>query len=270
MVKTVSSRINIRIINLMKKVLLSLLIMIMALVSVSCRGSKELTEEQKKMAQSHYQMGLSYFSEKNITKALQELIKAYEINPGDKEIAHLLGLLYLSKKEYEKAEMHVKEAITLRNGDFPKARNNLGVIYLEMERYDDAIREFGIAAKNILYDTPEFAYTNMGWAYYKKGDTIKAKENYEKSIETEPRYSLAYYNLGNLHFDLEEYDDALTQFKAAIKFFPNYLDAWYSLGLTHFKLSNLDEAKEALDKVIEIAPDTKKAEMAKGYLDLLK
>jgi type IV pilus biogenesis/stability protein PilW len=253
----------------MKKAAVFSYLLLILFVFTACKSAR-VTEDQKKMAESHYKMGLSYFSENSITAALQELLKAYEYDPESYEINHLLGIAYLSKDKHEKAETHLKEAISLKNGDFPKAHNNLGVVYLKMQRYDDAIKQFEKAAGNILYDTPEFAYTNMGWAYYKKGDFIQAKKYYEESIKMEQRYSLAYYNLGLLYSDLEKYDDAVKEFKRAIKFSSNYLDAWYNMALAYFKTKETEKAIEAFSKVIEISPDSKQAENSNGYLELLK
>jgi Tfp pilus assembly protein PilF len=42
------------------------------------------------------------------------------------------------------------------------------------------------------------------------------------------------------------------------------------MGLTYFNIKDNENAKETFKKVIEIAPDSEKAELAKGYLELLK
>lgn len=253
----------------MKKNLAVCCLLILTLALTACNSAK-IAEENKRMADSHYKMGLSYFTESNISGALKELFKAYEYDPDNIEVNNLLGLAYLSKRELSKAETHLKSAIRLKKDDFPKARNNLGIVYLEMKRYDDAIIEFDKAASNILYGTPEYAYTNLGWAYYKKGDMVSAIKYYNKSIETEPRYSLPYFNLGLLYSDLEKYSEAEKEYKRAIKFFPNYVDAWYNLALIHFKTKEPEKANEAFSKVIELAPDSNIAEKSQGYIELLK
>jgi Tfp pilus assembly protein PilF len=170
----------------------------------------------KKMAEAHYKMSLSHFNENNITAALKELLLAYEYDPENYDINHLLGIAYLNKNDYINAEKYLKEAIRLKS-DSPKAYNNLGIIYLETKRYDDAIEQFNKAAGNILYETPEVAYNYLGWAYYKKGDFVQAKKAYEKSIELETRYFFSHFNFGLLLFDLKKYDDAVKEYKEAIK-----------------------------------------------------
>lgn len=245
-------------------------LLMILLATSGCKKGIVVSEENKNMGEAHYSMALAEFSEKKMTRALQELIKAYKYDPTNYEITHLLGLVYLSKKLLPNAEKHIKEAITIKKGDFPKARNNLGIVYLEMKRYDDAIEQFTIAAENILYETPEFAYTNLGWAYYKKNEFVKAKEHYQKSINIESRHTLAYYNLALMYSELKKYDEAVSEYKKAIRHFPNYLDAWYSLAKTYYNMDKKAEATEAFKKVIEIVPNDKRAEEAKGYLDLLK
>ena len=253
----------------MKRNVYTLCLLIILLLTGGCKKNG-ITPENKKMGDSHYKMALAEFSEKNMTRALQELLKGYRYDPTNYELCHLLGLAYLSKKEYSQSVKHLLEAITLKKGKFPQARNNLGIVYLEMGQYDDAIVQFKAASDNLLYETPEFAYTNLGWAYYKKGEFVKAKEYYKKSINLEPRHSLAYFNLARMYFDLEKYDDSVAEYKEAIRYYPNYLDAWQNLATTYFKMGKKKEAEEAFNKVIEIAPGTKRAEEAQGYLDLLK
>ena len=252
-----------------KKIFIIVCVLALSVLLFAC-ADDVVKKENKKLAESSYKMGLSYFSENNITAALKELVKANQYDPEDVEINHLLGIAYLSKKDYANAEKHLKKALANSKENTPKIDNNLGIVYLEQERYDDAIVQFKKAADDILYDTPEIAYINIGQAYYKKGDIDNAKKSYEKSIEIEPRDSRAYYNLGALYFDLKKYDDAVKEYKIALKFYPNYLDAQYSLALTYFKQSDAEKAKEAFNKVIELAPkDSKQAEESKGYLDTL-
>ncbi len=189
----------------MKSIFRNLFVSFIILALFSC-GGKDL--KKKKLAEAHYKMGLSFFSEGDPTAALKEFMGAYENAPDDYEINHMLGIAYLKKKDYVNAEKHLLKATTLKD-NASKAYNSLGVVYLESHRYIDAIEQFKKAVDNILYDTPEYSYANMGWAYYKKGEFIEAKKAYEKSIEVEPRFGLAYFNLGLLYFDLEKYDEAV-------------------------------------------------------------
>ena len=63
------------------------------------------------------------------------------------------------------AERHYLRAVRL-DRDNPLYQNNLAALYLDMERWDDAISHFRKAADNLLFTNPEVALTGIGYAYY--------------------------------------------------------------------------------------------------------
>src|SRR5512135_1877337 len=73
-----------------------------------------VTQEDIKNANYHYQMGISYLSNNNIQPAFVELQKALELNPHDKNVHEMLGIIYLDKLEnYPKAVEHFREALDI-------------------------------------------------------------------------------------------------------------------------------------------------------------
>ena len=136
--------------------------------------------------------------------------------------------------------------------------------------WDNAIDELTKASTDLLYPTPEYAYTNMGWAYFKKGDPVKAIECYQKAIEKNQRYPKAHHDLGLVYFSLERIDDAVGAYKTSIRLFPNYVDAHYDLGLAYLKTNKKNSALDAFKEVVRIAPDSEAGRNAQNYLDLLK
>ena len=87
-------------------------------------------EAGKKQASYHYQMGLSYLGENNATGALVELTEAEKTDPDNPELLNYLGLAYYRKNKFELAEQKYLKALALKP-NFPEARNNLGVDYLD-------------------------------------------------------------------------------------------------------------------------------------------
>ena len=216
----------------------------------------------------HLRLGASHLSEGNIPSALKELLEAKKINPDDPHIYSMLGLAYGGKKEYEKAIDNFRKALEI-NPELPEVHNNFGTLYLHLKRWDDAILEFRKAVNNDLYSTPERAYCNMGWAYYKKGDMGRAIQNYKKASEIDPEFILPYYNLGVGYLSIDKTDEAIAAFKLAVKLAPGYVDAHYRLGLVYFKLGMKEDAKREFEEVVTISPPGETRSSAKTYLDLL-
>ncbi|HEV8548270.1 MAG TPA: tetratricopeptide repeat protein, partial [Polyangiaceae bacterium] len=61
---------------------------------------------------------------------------------------------------------------------------------------DDAIAVLRPLAEDILYQTPENAWGNLGWAYLEKGDFDKAIEALRRSIAAQPDFCVGNYRLG--------------------------------------------------------------------------
>ncbi|MCK5514781.1 MAG: tetratricopeptide repeat protein, partial [Deltaproteobacteria bacterium] len=78
-----------------------------------------------------------------------------------------------------------------------RARNNLGLAYVEEKRLDEAIAEY----KRALTIKPNFAqaHDNLGIAYAKKGRFKDAISEYRKAIAIRPDNAEVYSNLGNVY-----------------------------------------------------------------------
>ena len=137
------------------------------------------------------------------------------------------------------------------------ANNLLGVIYLQVQRYDVAIPLF----QKAIEIKPDFseAYYNMGSSLQTIGSLDDAVKCYHKVIEIKPDYAEAHNNLGNTLQALGRLDDALSCFYKAIEIKPDYAEMHYNLGSTLQALGRLDEALPCFHRAIEIKPDYAKA-----------
>jgi tetratricopeptide (TPR) repeat protein len=101
---------------------------------------------------------------------------------------------------FKNAEENYKKAIYL-NPNRPETYNNIGSLYIETGKYDEAIPYL----LKCIEISPEFyiAYFNLGMAYYLKKDYEKAKEYFKKTLEIKPDFKPArdiiYKNEKNIH-----------------------------------------------------------------------
>mgnify|MGYP001068745144 CR=1 FL=1 len=243
-------------------------VMAMALmVLTACSLGKDSPAKQK--AKSHFLMGNAALGENNPSLALQEFLQAEEADSDDPEIQAGLAQAYMQKKAFNLAEQHWLRAISLSNGA-PQHYNNLGALYLTMERFDDAISAFRKAADNLLFGTPEVAWTGIGYAYYLKRDYPAAERAYQKARELNPRYSQGFLRLGELYYGQERTAEALENFQKAAELAPRSAMAQYWLGLTQLKLKNPAAARKAFEETVRLAPDSEPGRLAKNYLKTLR
>ena len=89
--------------------------------------------------------------------------------------------------------------IILKDPLSPEEHINLGVTYEKQGDFDNAIKEYDLAAKKL----PR-AYLYLGNAYFQKKDWKRAEEGYQKAIQKEPDQADAYNNLAWLYYTRKE------------------------------------------------------------------
>ncbi len=170
---------------------------------------------------------------------------------------------------YAEAIDELKRAAEL-DPRFSEARMNLGAVYLETERWDEAIAEFEAVLGDMFYRTPHLAHNNLGWAWFNKGEYDKAVESYRTALELDPSYAVASNNLGLALERLDRLDEAEAAFRRAASNMPGFVDAYYNLGLILLKKKDKAGAAEAFQAVIDLAPRSERAGSARQYLELMK
>jgi len=219
--------------------------------------------------QAHYMLGDSYLRSGDPTSALREFLLAENIEPDDLNLQSGLGHVYLLKKAYIESEQHYKYALEL-DPQNPRTQNNLAALYVEMERYDDAIKYFQLAAENYVFSRPEVSWTGIGYAEFKKGNHTAALNAFGKAISVNWRFPDVYVRRGDVYFDLGETDKALADYKMALDHAPNFVSAHYSLALALMKKRDIDQAVIHLETVIALAPDSPLSQQSKTFLKVLK
>jgi len=142
-----------------------------------------------------------------------------------------------------------------------RAHNNLGMIYLQKDKTDLAIREF--QASIAIEPDPEYHH-NLGMVYQKKGMKEEALQEYYRVLAVNPNSALTHNNMGNILIDKGRFDEGILKFKEAIRLKPNYYDAHYNLGLAYFKKGLLDASIGEFELAIHYEPDHAEAHSCLG------
>ncbi|HEY6873278.1 MAG TPA: tetratricopeptide repeat protein [Geobacteraceae bacterium] len=228
-----------------------------------------MSDGARKQASYHYQMGMSYLGENNVTGALVELTEAEKLNPDDPELLNYLGLAYFRKNKFDLAERKYLRAIELKP-TYSEARNNLGVDYMELKRWDDAVYHLKMVTEDIFYPNQEAAAINLGLAYFGKGDYPKALSVLRAVVAGNSRDPRARVSLGRVYAALDKYELAIIEFSRAVELDKDYANAHYNLGLAYQKIKDNQAAIAAFRQVVRIAPDSEIGQLSREYIDLLK
>src|SRR5262245_19415299 len=117
----------------------------------------------------------------------------------------------------------------------PKPRVELGNLYFDSEKYDDAIKWYADALK--LQPNDVNVSTDLGVSYYYTNQADKALEQFAHSLQLDSKHAKTLLNVGVV--------------KA-------------------FGKQDLPGAVEAWEKVVQLAPDSPEAQAAKRALDSLR
>jgi tetratricopeptide (TPR) repeat protein len=98
----------------------------------------------------------------------------------------------------------------------------LGIIYLQLDRLDDAIAVYLKALPAGGEEASRIAY-NLGNAYYSKGDAALAEQYYTQAIETDPLYASAYLNRANTLVRAGNPRDAIPDYRQYLSLEPGSL-----------------------------------------------
>ncbi len=241
-------------------------ILCIGLLATGCSTSDTKKEE----AQVYLRVGTSQLIKGNYQLALSSLASAEQLDPNDAIIQNNFGLALFVKKDFGRAEIHLRKAISI-NPKYSDAKNNLGRVHIELARYDEAVTELTEVVKDLTYTSVEKAYVNLGLAYIKKGEYNTALVQLKKAIDANNKFCPAYNYYGQALFGLQKFDQAAESFETALKLCNNnYDEAHYNSGLSYYKIGQKEKAKARLEEVVKLYPGSEYAAKAKAMLKIIR
>ncbi len=211
-------------------------------------------EKARKQSSIHYEIALETLI-KDPQAAYKETLKAIELDEDNADAWHVKALvLHHSFGRLEEAQQAYSKALSLKK-PFSEVSVNLGNLYMDQKRYDDAIVQYQTALNDVLYPTPYIAHGNMGWAYFKKGEFKPAVEHLKNATSINPRYCLGELQLGQLYEAQNEVADSCKYFARFREHCPDRPDAWQRDGVCLANNGDREGAGKAFDTCAEKSGD---------------
>ncbi|MFA7359634.1 MAG: tetratricopeptide repeat protein [Candidatus Kapaibacterium sp.] len=130
--------------------------------------------------------GRNYMKKKEWGSAVDDFIKAININDSIPEVHNNLAVCYRRIDNFEDAFIHATKAIEFKH-NFPEAFNNRANINVCLQNYEDAISDYSESI-NLNPGNPK-TYYNRGSIYYEIfNDLGKAKGDFLDSVKLNPDY----------------------------------------------------------------------------------
>jgi tetratricopeptide (TPR) repeat protein len=154
-------------------------------------------------------------------------------NPQDVEVHNALGIVYMNKNEYEKAEEHFDTAISQKERNYKAINNKLGM-FLALENVSQAISFL------------------------------------EKILVQYPDYSTGWVNKAALEMQTGLYADSMISINKAIELDATDFDAFFKRGQLYLLLRQYDNATADFDRVLSLRPGFRLAEEGKAIVQKIK
>jgi len=143
----------------------------------------------------------------------------------------------------------------IKNPKDAKTFYDRGVINNDLEEYNNAIANFGIAIT--INPTYGGAYYSRGLAYLRKGDNDKAIEDYTKAIQLQPDDWMAFNDRGVAYARKGDLDKSIEDFTVPISLNPTHPLAYWNRGFSYMHKGEFDKAVPDFSKVVELKPEFK-------------
>jgi tetratricopeptide (TPR) repeat protein len=203
-----------------------------------------VTHQLKAQARSHQSVGVRYLQDGKVALAIRELRAAEKLNPADKWIQLSLGEAYRRKGLVEDSEHHTLTALVI-DPEFQEARLTLSGLYVQAERYPEAIAHAQLLVDDPTFPQPWLALTNQGYAEMKIGDRAAARETLELAVDYHDGYWRAILNLAILDSEEGKSLDAIQRFERVTELEPGALgiaEANYRIAEIYMGFGNRDRA----------------------------
>jgi predicted O-linked N-acetylglucosamine transferase (SPINDLY family) len=171
--------------------------------------------------------------------------------PSHADALHLLGVLELQKKNYQKAIDLILQAIHI-NPDTPAYYSNLGISNRKNGNLVNA-KKYYLKAIELDQNYVD-AYYNLGIVLQELQEYEKALAAYQKTIALNTTYFKAYSNIGNIYRIFRKFDQALNFHQEAIRLNPKYAEAYSNAGVCLDNLQQHAQAQKYFLKAIELNP----------------
>ena len=139
--------------------------------------------------------GIALLRVGRLEEGAQALYDYHVRNPNDEIVLDALGVIALSRHDYDKAVDYLQRAVKIVP-DFGSARNNLGRTYLEMGKPQEALSHLQRAAT--LSPSDPIVQTNLGSALAALGRSAEARTFLERALALSPNYPPAIAQLQSL------------------------------------------------------------------------
>lgn len=217
-------------------------------------------------------------SNPEVVKQIEQQEKEQKQYTGLKQVFDQGQALYNDKKYAEAAAMFEQALPLAKEKNLPIVLSRLADSYHKARQLDKA-QQYYLKAIEAKPDDASL-HNNLGNVYADMGKTNEAVAEFQKAAQVDPPGASRYYfNLGAIMYNQGKMDEAATAFKKATELDSKFADAYFLLGQSLMGKMSMDASgkvvtvpgtAEALKTYLTLEPTGKYAAQAQGMLQTIE
>src|SRR6056300_438114 len=192
--------------------------------------------------------------------------KCMELDPNNVPCRLKMAELFHVVTEFEKSAELVDVVLEL---DPENAEAHFLKGMLMRDAIGDTTRALEWFQKSIDIDPNYKEALDMCGVLYSALGSPLAGAYFNRLVELQPQNRIAYYNRGMFQLGMKEWNRALEDFTKSTQLNPDDLESWFNLGYIHLQLQLYPEARGYFNTALRIQPVNHRALYARGYCNEL-
>ena len=213
-------------------------------------------QEPPGLAVSHTTLAMLYNEGRYLADAEKHYLLAIENDPMHLDAYTNLGKLYSDAERYDDAKNLYDKALALQVDDVTRSKMflNIGVSYMGANKPDEAIRAWRDAL-TYKVDYPE-AFMNIGVAFQAKNMPDSARAYWERSLEIKPDFVGARVVLARLAIGENRLMDAREQYHTLLDVGARDPRIFAELAFVYERQEDFDQAIAYYEEALKLSPDS--------------
>lgn len=220
-----------------------------------------VVRDQPDSQQARYLLGLCQVFTEHYNDAVATLEPLWPQQSGEVMYLYALDIAAQNAGRHELDEKVLAQMIQIGSAT-AEYHLILAKAYLNREETEKAIAELDLAAAS--NPRVPFLHFNLGLAYGRAGDDIRAESEFLQDMAIEPDLPDNYEQLGLIYLRTQRDADAEKSFHDALRIDSNRSSAFIGLARLYLRQQKYPQAIVAADSVLKLVPDSQSAHFMRG------
>lgn len=157
----------------------------------------------------------------------------------------------MRNRDWINEEVLWEATVAVSPNDFG-VHNDLGMVYMQQNRLNDAISEFSESIRlNAKFPA---SFYHRGYAYMRTGNIDAAIQDLTIAISLDPKLGAAYQNMGALYYQMHNFKEAQYYSQKALMVDPENSALYSNLAVIYGETKQYAKAQQILEEALRINP----------------